>query len=248
MNLDLTTFILEIVNFAILLWLLQRFLYRPVMDVISRRQEMVKKTMADAEATREQASTLQAQFENRLADWEREKERSRAALQETLEAEADRQRQALKQELQAEREKHSAREQRRLQEIRHQGEREALAQGARFATRILSEVAGPELEAKLVMFLLQELRQLPADRVQELQRGLQEEEPLQVLSAYTLDAEQRAALRRVLSGLAGGDRVIDFVEVPELVAGLRIQSDTWTFGANLQDELQAFADHLNHEN
>ena len=39
MGLDTTTFVLEIVNFLILLWLLNRFLYRPVQAAIARRQQ-----------------------------------------------------------------------------------------------------------------------------------------------------------------------------------------------------------------
>ena len=37
MQLDWTTFILEIVNFLVLLWILKRFFFRPVREAIARR-------------------------------------------------------------------------------------------------------------------------------------------------------------------------------------------------------------------
>lgn len=38
MDFDWTTFILEIINFLILIWILKHFLYRPVLKVISERR------------------------------------------------------------------------------------------------------------------------------------------------------------------------------------------------------------------
>ena len=43
MTLDLTTFILQILNFLVLLWLLHRFVYGPLRAAIAKRQ-------ADAQA------------------------------------------------------------------------------------------------------------------------------------------------------------------------------------------------------
>ena len=34
MNIDWTSFSLEIINFLVLVWLLKHFLYKPVMDII----------------------------------------------------------------------------------------------------------------------------------------------------------------------------------------------------------------------
>ena len=39
MQLDLTSFLLELVNFAVLVWILHRFLYKPVLAAIDRRAQ-----------------------------------------------------------------------------------------------------------------------------------------------------------------------------------------------------------------
>ena len=38
MEVDWTTFALEIINFLILVWILKRFFYHPVLDIIARRR------------------------------------------------------------------------------------------------------------------------------------------------------------------------------------------------------------------
>ena len=50
MEMDWSTFILEIINFLILVWILKRFLYRPILEVIARRREGVEKTLSEARA------------------------------------------------------------------------------------------------------------------------------------------------------------------------------------------------------
>ncbi len=48
MELNWTTFALEIVNFLILVWILKRFLYKPVLEAIARRKTAIDKTLSDA--------------------------------------------------------------------------------------------------------------------------------------------------------------------------------------------------------
>ena len=55
MELTWTTFLLEVINFLVLVWLLKRLFYAPVMRAIAARRAAVEKTLADAEATKREA-------------------------------------------------------------------------------------------------------------------------------------------------------------------------------------------------
>lgn len=68
MELNWSTFILEIINFLILIWILKRFFYKPVLEVIARRRAGIEKTLEDAQALHNEAKALQKQYESRLAD------------------------------------------------------------------------------------------------------------------------------------------------------------------------------------
>ncbi|MGA8005319.1 MAG: ATP synthase F0 subunit B, partial [Burkholderiales bacterium] len=73
MQLDLTSFVLELINFAVLVWILHRFLYKPVLAAIDRRRAAVEKSLAQAKTARDEAAALKDQVEERLASWERER-------------------------------------------------------------------------------------------------------------------------------------------------------------------------------
>ena len=56
MELDWTTFILELINFLVLIWLLNRFLYKPVMKVIAQRKTTIQKTQANTRSVSQSGS------------------------------------------------------------------------------------------------------------------------------------------------------------------------------------------------
>lgn len=60
------TFIANLVNFAILLYLLKRFLYKPALNYLDRRRERIAAQMEAARKAKEEAESLAAQREEAL--------------------------------------------------------------------------------------------------------------------------------------------------------------------------------------
>jgi F-type H+-transporting ATPase subunit b len=245
MEFDWTTFFLEILNFLVLLWLLQRFLYRPVQAVIARRRADIEQQLEAARVAQEQAEALRLQYENRLADWEREKELARRQFGDALAQEESRRREQMQQTLTQEQEKARALENRRRQEQLEQLGRQAVALGGRFVARLLSRLASPALEASLVTLVVEDLAGHQLDGDNALQRALQEN-GIQIASAYPLAEAQRQTLLAALRRLAGHDIGATFTENGELLAGLCISAGSCLLQANLRDELEFFTAVANH--
>lgn len=72
MTIDPFTFALEIVNFLVLLWLLHRFLYRPIQEAIAERRQALNQEIVTAQQREQEALALKSQFEQSVADWEQE--------------------------------------------------------------------------------------------------------------------------------------------------------------------------------
>ena len=117
MELDWSTFLLEIINFLILVWILKRFLYRPVLEVIARRREGVEQTLREAHSLRTEAEAMKEQYQHRLSDWEQEKARAWEGLQQALNEERARQSEQLQTLLAQQREKNRVQEARQWQEL-----------------------------------------------------------------------------------------------------------------------------------
>ncbi|HHX33794.1 MAG TPA: F0F1 ATP synthase subunit B [Gammaproteobacteria bacterium] len=62
MSIDWVTVLAQVANFLVLLWLLKRFLYRPILDGIDAREAEISKRMADAEQAQQDAQAAESQY------------------------------------------------------------------------------------------------------------------------------------------------------------------------------------------
>jgi F-type H+-transporting ATPase subunit b len=240
-ELDWSTFLLEIVNFLILVWILKRFLYRPVLGAVARRRSRIEEEMAEAQKTREEALALKAKNEGLLEEWNRKQEVMQAQLTEEIGARREQMMSGLAAAVEQERERNRALDERRQQEWRQAAEEKSLAQASQFAAVLLSRVASPELESRLFDLLLQDLRKLTPQEVAALIPVANHAElRVNVVSAFPLRAKQRAELLDALAAVAGGALPAVFGEDASLLGGLRISIGPWVLHANLRDELAYF--------
>lgn len=247
MELSWSTFVLEIFNFLVLVWILKRFLYKPVLDVISRRRAGIEKTLADAKALHADAEKSQEQYEGRLADWQQERRQAREALLRELEAERLVKMTELQSSLELERETAKVAEARRQADAVRKIEETALVQGARFASSLLEQASGPDTEARLVDLVTAELTQLPAERVAALRDSYGKTlESIVVVSAFEIPDDQRQRLKEALATVTNPNMPLRFEQNSELLAGVRIIIGPWVLGVNLQDELKGFVE-LTHD-
>ncbi len=62
MSIDWITVIAQIANFLVLVWLLKRFLYRPILDGIDAREAEITRRMAEAGEAQKKAQAAEAQY------------------------------------------------------------------------------------------------------------------------------------------------------------------------------------------
>jgi F-type H+-transporting ATPase subunit b len=62
MSIDWITVIAQIANFLVLVWLLKRFLYRPILDGIDAREAEITRRMAEAGEAEKKAQTAEMEF------------------------------------------------------------------------------------------------------------------------------------------------------------------------------------------
>ncbi len=222
MHLDWSTFALQTVNFAILVWLLHRFLYRPVLRLVDERRAMIDKQYADARAAEaaaqaqrdavaaerdgiaaERAAVLRnaaAQAEQAAAARRAEAERDAAALIEggrkTLADERDA----------------------ALAEVR----RGALDLGTAIAARLVGEMPAKLRAESWMERIEQYLAALPAAEREGLAHQLADGAALTVVTAAALLPETAAAWRARLHRTLGDGAAIRFDVDKGLVAGAEL--------------------------
>src|SRR5271154_4080925 len=90
MLIDWFTIAAQALNFLILVWLMKRFLYKPILNAIDKREKLIAKELADADAKKAEAQKERDEFQHKNEEFDQQ----RAALltKATGEANAERQR------------------------------------------------------------------------------------------------------------------------------------------------------------
>jgi F-type H+-transporting ATPase subunit b len=221
MEFDWWTLALQTVNFAVLVWVLQRFLYKPVLKLIdARRAEIDGRYAAVHEAEAKARAELEAIGEKKEAVAAERAALLKAAAAEAessaekRRAEAERSAAAL---LDSARKTIATEREQAVAEMR----RAALDLGAEIARRLLAEVP-VELRAEAWLERVEgHLAELPASELDRMVRTLNGA-TLRVITAPPLPepatAEWRARLERAL----GDGIAIEFEDDPALVAGAEL--------------------------
>jgi len=236
-----TTFLLEAVNFLVLVWILKHFLYKPVLGVIERRRAAIEAALEEARKRQADAEALDKQSRDRLAALEGERRAALDALEKEVAAERQRRMDELFAKLEEERERARVLGERRTAEEERRREGRAVAAGVAFTAKLLSRVAGPEVEGRLVDMAIEDLGKLPEERVAELRAAVPAGTTAVVTTSLPLSDDRRKALAGALETLLpDAAPAWEYREDPEVVAGVRVSLGPWVLKASLADELEFF--------
>ena len=73
MNIDWFTLIAQIINFILLMWLLKRFLYKPILAAIDKRETNIKNQLLDADSQKNEALKAQDEFNRKNESFDKQK-------------------------------------------------------------------------------------------------------------------------------------------------------------------------------
>jgi F-type H+-transporting ATPase subunit b len=241
MELSWSTLVLEIINFLVLIWILKYFLYTPIQKTIAARKKMVEDNLKHAETLRGEAQNLQLKYENRLADWQLEKERLQKKFQQDLDQWKSAEVVDFEKKLNAEKEALCTREMRKSKEFIEKNAREAMLLAGTFSEKFLKNFADEHLEKKIIEKIILDLRDLPEEKMQ-LMTSQSLQDTILIQSTYTINEKQRQSLVKTIEKLGHKKFKVDFSINPELLAGLIIQIGSVVLQANLRDELKFFTE------
>lgn len=247
MELNWSTFILEIINFLVLVWILKRFLYRPVLLILEKRHKEIENSLSEAHNQHAEAVALEKKYKERLDKWEHEKQQLKESLLQELQNEKTQKLENIKFDIESEREKARVIEQRHETEKLRQYQLKAHEQGARFIAKLLNAITSEELESHLINLLLNTFDDMPEEKIQSLRAAYKTSaDGVTITSAFPINETQQQQLTEKISSLLQQPVNINYLNDKKLLAGLRIIIGAWILRVNLQDELTGFIE-LIHE-
>jgi F-type H+-transporting ATPase subunit b len=235
---DWFTVAAQVINFLILVWLLKRFLYRPILDAIDAREERIAAELADADAKKAEARRERDDFQRKNAAFEQQ--RTALLSQATDEAKAERQRlldeaRQAADTLSAQRLQTLSNDSHQLnQAIRRRTQAEVFA----IARKALTDLATASLEESMAEVFIRRLCALDGQAKETLAEALKGgREPALVRTAFDLPAEQRAAVQAALNEAFSAAIQFKFETAPDLVSGIALSTNGQKLAWSIADYL-----------
>lgn len=221
----------QALNFLILVWLMKRFLYQPILNAIDAREKLIAKKMADADAKMTEAQKESDELQKKNADFDRDSIELFAKA--TGDAKVERQR--LLEEARAAADVLSAKRSETLRNEAHNLNQaiNRLTQNEVFAItrKALADLATVSLEERMGEVFDRRLRELDGPTKAVLSEAFKKKpEPAVVRSTFELPAAQRAAIQNALNETFSAEIYLRFETAPELVSGIEMTANGQKIG------------------
>jgi F-type H+-transporting ATPase subunit b len=226
MLIDWFTVSAQVVNFLILVWLMKRFLYKPILHAIDAREQRIAKELADADTTKTEAEKEREKFQKKNEEFDQQRDELLSKVKD--EAKAVRQRlldeaRQAADALRAKRQDALKREQQSLNdEITRRTQEEVFA----IARKTLTDLAGTTLEERMSEVFRRRLRELNDVAKEGLAKALKtSSDPALVRSAFELPSEQRASIQHALNETFSAEIQVRFETAPDVISGIELTAN-----------------------
>jgi F-type H+-transporting ATPase subunit b len=245
MLIDWFTVAAQITNFLLLVWLLKRFLYKPILGAMDAREQRIAAQLRDAETHRCEAEAQS----KRLRDAREEFERQKQALLSQAKAEAEATRQRLTEEARAEiqvqrlkwRETLREGEKALQAEITNSVQKEIFA----IIRQVLRDLAGTNLEQQIVTAFVRRLKELDGDEKEQLESVVRTpNKPLTIRSAFDLPPAMRTEIESAVRQVLDAHLSVRFETVPEMLGGIELASEGRKISWSIAGYLSSLEQHV----
>jgi F-type H+-transporting ATPase subunit b len=223
MLIDWFTVVAQAVNFLILVWLMKRYLYQPILKALDAREKRIAAELADADKKEAEATAEREEFKHKNDEFERQ----RAAMlnKATDEASAERQRllDAARKDAEGLRAKLQESLGSEFRTLHEELARRTQAEVFAIARKALSDLAGENLEERIAGVFVQRMKELNSDEKARLAALFKSPyQTVQVRSAYVLGTAQRTAIESAIKENLAATAPVHFEVVPNLVSGIEL--------------------------
>jgi F-type H+-transporting ATPase subunit b len=230
----------QTLNFLILVWLLKRFLYKPIRHAIDEREKRIAAELANADKKKAEAQKERDAFRHKNEEFDQQ----RAALLSKATDEAKAEGLRLLDEARKASDVLSAKRMETLrkdadtlsQDIRRRTQQEVFA----IARKALTDLATVSLEERLGEVFTRRLREMDGQAKAILAQALKTSpESALVRSAFDLPEAQRAAIQNALNETFSAQIHVRFETAPDLISGIELSTSGQKVAWSIADYLAA---------
>ena len=230
----------QVVNFVILVWLMKRFLYKPILNAIDAREKRIASELADADAKKTEAEKERADFENKNKAFDDQRSALLSKATGDAKAEGAQLLDKARKDADSLRDTQAAALQSDHAKMGSQITRMATEEVFGIARKALSDLATVSLEERMGEVFTRRVHQMNGKDKELLAAALKaSSEPAVVRSAFAMPAEQQAAIQNALNETFSAVVRIRFETTKEAICGIELSANGQKVGWSIATYISA---------
>ena len=226
MNINWSTVVFQIINFLLIVWILKKYLFIPVLKAMDNREKAIQTRLKDAEEakklTEKERENLKAKIlhlekskNDVLAEAYKKADSEQAMMLKTLNAEIQGKRIASEEQMKQEREV-----------LRSSIKDIAGEIIIKTVSSALSDLANVNIQNIILRNFIDRLKTGQVEKLNELKQFYKERKSLTVLSSFDLDFEEQEEIKQVFSEILSSSVEVDFKTDKSIICGVEIVCDS----------------------
>jgi F-type H+-transporting ATPase subunit b len=247
MQINWFTVIAQVINFVVLVWLLKRFLYKPILNAIDEREKKIASRLDEAKTKKEEAEKEKEELKSKNENFDQQKkENLNAAL-----ASAKEQKNSLIEDARKEASAMRLNQEKALTETLEKTKK-GLTQKIQkqvfdVSRKTLTDMASVSLEEKVTELFIARIEGLDAEKQKEFKETFTSgKENVVITSVFDLTKKLQKEIETSVDKLIGKDSTYEFKTSPDLISGIELSSNgyklDWSISAYLDSLQDSFSE------
>jgi F-type H+-transporting ATPase subunit b len=226
MLIDWFTVIAQAINFLFLVWLLKRYLYKPILDAIDARERNIAEAIAEAAEAKQAAEMQRDMFERKNQQLNDDRDLLVLKMKEDINVQREQLLVDAHQSAEAISKKNTESMQLARKTLEEVIARQTQEQVFAIARKTLRDLADTSLEERIIQAFSRQLQNMHGSTKKNLSDALtKSSESVLVRSAFELQADQQDRIRQSVKEMSAADIPVRFEVAPNAIAGIELTSN-----------------------
>ncbi len=240
MKINWFTVIAQVINFLILVWLLRRYLYKPILSAVDEREKKIASQLKDAKSDKADAKKEQEEFEKKNEDFDKQKKE----LMDKAIAETKDEREKLLEEARSDANKLSTKleeaSKAALEKLNHEIVQKTQEEVFSITRKALSDLASASLEEQSVNIFVKRLERLQKDETKKfIEAFASDSAPVLIQSAFELPHKQQTEIKSSVKEIVGAKAHFEFKVTPDLISGIELNANGYKLAWSISEYLSS---------
>lgn len=224
MSIDWFTTGAQIINFLILVWLLKKLLFKPIIGAMERREQGLASRLQQAETKMSEAQALKNQYEKHLQQLQIEKDQVLLQARQQAESEKAQLLQSLSEEIQQKKYQFDTEMRKQQQELAPLISRTIAEKSLSLSHKTLTTLADQTLEKRIIEYFLQHLSDLSDDEQVQIKQSLIKDNPATIITSFEPDTASQKQIQTWFDNFSPGCKLL-FEQQDYMVSGISLEAD-----------------------